>query len=92
MKVKGVSPIDEERLFQEFIKLAEIASPSCKEREIADYLKNRLNELGLAVEEDDTASKIGGNTGNLFARLPGKEGLEPLFSPVIWIRLLQEKV
>ncbi|MGI6405201.1 MAG: M20/M25/M40 family metallo-hydrolase [Syntrophaceticus sp.] len=79
MKVKGVSPIDEERLFQEFIKLAEIASPSCKEREIADYLKNRLNELGLAVEEDDTASKIGGNTGNLFARLPGKEGLEPLF-------------
>lgn len=77
--MKGSSPINEERLFQEFIKLAEIASPSCKEREIADYLKTRLNELGLAVEEDDTAAKIGGNTGNILARLPGKEGLEPLF-------------
>jgi tripeptide aminopeptidase len=77
--VKESSPINEERLFQEFIKLAEIASPSCRERQIADYLKKRLTELGLAVEEDDTAAKIGGNTGNLLARLPGQEGLEPLF-------------
>lgn len=77
--MQGSHLINEERLFQEFIRLAEISSPSCREREIADYLKKRLTELGLAVEEDDTAAKIGGNTGNLFARLPGEDGLEPLF-------------
>lgn len=77
--MKGPSKINKDRLFQEFITLAEITSPSFKERELADYLKNRLQELGLTVEEDDTAAKIGGSTGNLLAHLPGKEGLAPLF-------------
>ncbi|HHV34496.1 MAG TPA: M20/M25/M40 family metallo-hydrolase [Syntrophomonadaceae bacterium] len=73
------SRINKERLFQEFITLAEIDSPSLKERELADYLKNRLQDLGFTVEEDDTAAKISGSAGNLLARLPGAEGLSPLF-------------
>lgn len=71
--------INEERLMQEFIKLAEIPSPSYREREIADYLNMRLQELGLTVEEDDTAAKIGGTCGNLLARLPGDESYPTLF-------------
>lgn len=65
--------VNEKRLVQEFIKIAEIASPSYRERDVADYLKGRLQELGLNVEEDETAGKIGGNCGNLLARLPGDE-------------------
>ncbi len=76
--MKGPNRINEERLFREFITLAEIDSPSLKERELADYLKNRLQGLGLTVEEDDTAAKIGGSAGNLLAHLPGDEGLAPL--------------
>lgn len=65
--------INEERLAQEFIRIAEIPSPSYRERDLADYLKGRLQKLGLDVEEDDAAEKIGGNCGNLLARLPGEE-------------------
>jgi len=71
--------VNEERLFQEFIKLAEIPSPSLKERELADYLKSRLEGFGFRVEEDDTGEKIGGTTGNLLARLPGDERFQSLF-------------
>lgn len=77
--MKEPNSINEKRLFQEFIRLAEIDSPSLKERKVADYLKNRLQDLGLAVEEDDTAAIIGGSAGNLLARLPGNEELPPLF-------------
>lgn len=71
--------VNEERLFQEFIKLAEIPSPSLKERELADYLKSRLQGFGFSVEEDETAAKIGGKTGNVLARLPGDERYPSLF-------------
>ncbi|HHY40322.1 MAG TPA: M20/M25/M40 family metallo-hydrolase [Syntrophaceticus sp.] len=71
--------VNEERLFQEFIKLAEIPSPSLKERELADYLISRLQGFGFSVEEDGTAAKIGGTTGNLLARLPGDERYPSLF-------------
>jgi tripeptide aminopeptidase len=70
--------INEDRLFQEFVTLAEIASPSFKERELADYLCDRLQGLGLAVEEDDTGKVINGSTGNLLARLPGRKDYPPL--------------
>ena len=71
--------VNEERLFQEFIKLAEIPSPSLKERELADYLKSRLQGFGFSVEEDETAAKIGGTSGNVLARLPGDERYPSLF-------------
>lgn len=75
----GSTTINEKRLFNEFIRLAELSSPSFKEREVADYLKERFQSLGLTVEEDETAAKIGGSTGNLLARLPGDENLQTLF-------------
>jgi tripeptide aminopeptidase len=75
-KQKGV--INEERLTREFIRLAEISSPSFREREIADYLKQRLAELGLDVTEDGTGDRIGG-TGNVFGFLPGDKGRAAFF-------------
>jgi len=71
--------IDEKRLTREFIKLAEIASPSFREREIADYLKHRLAGLGLDVAEDDTGARIGGNAGNIYACLSGDKNRAAVF-------------
>ena len=71
--------INEERLTQEFIRLAEIDSPSLRERDIADYLKQRLADLGLDVVEDGVGGRIGGDTGNIYACLPGDKSREALF-------------
>ncbi len=71
--------INEERLTQEFIRLAEIASPSFRERGIADYLKHRLAGFGLEVAEDDTGDRIGGDTGNIYTCLPGDKNRPALF-------------
>ncbi|CUH94605.1 putative protein YqjE [Propionispora sp. 2/2-37] len=60
-----------ERMLHEFLELVKIAAPSRQERKVADLLKNRLKQMGLKVEEDDTGRKIGGNSGNIFAFLPG---------------------
>lgn len=63
--------INEERVIREFIGLAEIASPSFREKEIGEYIKYRFAKLGLEVEEDETGERIGGDCGNIFVRLPG---------------------
>lgn len=71
--------INEERITREFIRLAEIASPSFRERELADYVKYRFAQLGLEVMEDDTGDKIGGDCGNIYARLPGDQNRAAFF-------------
>lgn len=70
--------IQTKRLVQTFCKLVSFDSPSYGERAICDYLKQTLLELGLNVEEDDAAKKIGGNAGNLYAFLPATAGMEHL--------------
>lgn len=70
--------VNVERLTHEFLTLAEISSPSYKERELGNYLIKRLQGLGLFVEEDDAGEKIGGNCGNIFARLEGDEKYQTL--------------
>ena len=64
--------IDKARLTQRFVKLTEIDAPSYREREMADYLKKQLEELGFSVEEDDAWKVYDGNCGNLYAHRPGK--------------------
>jgi tripeptide aminopeptidase len=56
---------------KEFITLASINSPSRQEATVADYLLKRLREMGLEPIMDDSASRNGGDTGNLLVRLPG---------------------
>jgi tripeptide aminopeptidase len=71
--------INEDRLREQFIKLAEIPSPSFREREVGDYLIGRLEELGLTVSEDRVGEELGGNCGNLYALMPGDPKLPGLF-------------
>lgn len=56
-----------------FLDLVKISSPSKKEREVSNYIKNRLSKYGekIKIYEDDTASKIEGECGNLIVQLEG---------------------
>ena len=69
---------DRRRLLTLFEQLVSFDSPSFGEREICDFLKEKLSDLGLTVQEDDTAEKISGSCGNLFGQLAGTLDLPPL--------------
>lgn len=71
---------NKERVKQLFLDMLEINTPSKQERPMADFLKAKIESLGLEVEEDDAAEKIGGNAGNIIAFLKGsKPGAVPIF-------------
>ncbi len=58
-------------MLNEFLELVKIPVQPKDERAICDVLKAKLTALGLNVREDDTAAKVGGNTGNVIAVLKG---------------------
>jgi tripeptide aminopeptidase len=70
--------INQARMVGTFERLVSIDSPSLGEREMCDYLRSRLEGLGLAAAEDDAGRQIGGSCGNLYGFLAGSEALEPL--------------
>lgn len=65
--------IDEERLIRAFRELVLVNGVSFAERPVADYLREEFARLGLPVEEDGAAEKIGGDCGNLLVRIPGRD-------------------
>jgi tripeptide aminopeptidase len=71
--------INRQRLIGTFMELCTIDSEPKGERLMADRLTELLTDLGFTVSEDDTGDRIGGNAGNLLARLPGTGPGEPLF-------------
>lgn len=62
---------DIERVAGLLTDLASLPSPSRRERSVADYVITLLDGLGLGVVEDAAAQAIGGDTGNLWCRVPG---------------------
>ena len=62
-----------EPIIEEFLQLCRIDCASRNERAVADYMTAALTALGCTVEEDDAAHKVGGNAGNLIARLSGTQ-------------------
>ncbi|NLM46884.1 MAG: M20/M25/M40 family metallo-hydrolase [Firmicutes bacterium] len=63
--------VNKERLLQTFLEIVRVNSQTKKERAMADYLKAKLQELGLAVTEDGAGEAIGGNAGNVIGVLKG---------------------
>jgi tripeptide aminopeptidase len=57
-----------------FLELCAIPSPSAEERAVADRVGDYLTELGLAWDEDDAARRLGGDTGNIYCRIPPTNG------------------
>ncbi len=68
----------EERIRREFATMVGFDSVSLNERACADWLRERLEELGFEVEEDDAGKALGGNAGNLHAWLPGTSREDPI--------------
>ena len=62
-----------------FLALARIPSPPGQERACVDLVRDVLASFGVASEEDDAGPRIGGDAGNLYARIPGTVPGTPLF-------------
>ena len=70
--------VNKDRLINEFLHLVQIDSLSGQERQIADYLKQKLTSIGLPVTEDSAGKKAGGNAGNIIAKIPGNNSSTPV--------------
>jgi tripeptide aminopeptidase len=65
------SEAERRRLHEDFARLCAVLSPSRGERACADLVAGELAELGVEVSEDDAGAALGGDCGNLVARIPG---------------------
>lgn len=65
--------LNKDRIFEEFKELVAIPCHSTKERQIFEVVKAKLEALGFSVEEDDAASKLDSECGNMWAFLPGNK-------------------
>lgn len=76
--------INKARMLDEFRRLSSFDSESFKERDIKNYLEEKLRSLGLEVESDSVGKIIGDNpkcAGNIYGFLKGnKKGNPILFS------------
>lgn len=74
--------INEKRLVECFMELVRIDSVSREERNLADFLIEKLEDLGLEVIVDQAGEKTKANTGNIIARLNGnsKEATPIMFT------------
>ena len=70
--MRPASEVERRRLNESFAALCAIASPSRRERAVADHVAAELRGLGLEVEQDGAGEAIGGECGNLLARMPGR--------------------
>jgi tripeptide aminopeptidase len=62
--------INRERMTGAMLDLLQIDSHSKEEKQVAAYLVRALGEIGCDVRVDDAGEKVGGDTGNVIARLP----------------------
>jgi tripeptide aminopeptidase len=63
--------VSEQRLYDRFVRLCEIPSPTGSERAVADDVLAELRSLGVEMVEDDAAGPARAGAGNLIARVPG---------------------
>ncbi|MFA4029222.1 MAG: hypothetical protein GDYSWBUE_002031 [Candidatus Fervidibacterota bacterium] len=64
-------PIQRERLLDDLLELVRIPSPSLREGMVAQAVISRLKEVGADVEVDTANEAIGGEHGNIIARIDG---------------------
>ena len=74
--------VNEKRLVESFMELVKIDSISREERNLADFLIEKLEDLGLEVIVDQAGEKVKSNCGNIIARFKGniKEVTPIMFS------------
>jgi tripeptide aminopeptidase len=57
-----------------FLALCALPSPSGSERAVADRIGAYLTDLGLEWDEDDAGSRLDGDAGNIYCRIPPTTG------------------
>lgn len=62
--------VNKERLVNEFLTLVRIEGLSKQEAKVADYLGKSLDSLGVEHHIDNAGEKIGGDSGNIIAKVP----------------------
>ena len=70
--MRPASEVERRRLGETFAELCAIPSPSGSEGAMAARVRADLEALGIEVAQDDAAAAIGGEAGNMLARLPGR--------------------
>lgn len=70
--MRPASEVERRRLNDTFAALCAISSPSGREGDMAARVRAELEAVGLQVAQDDAAAQLGGECGNLLARLPGR--------------------
>lgn len=76
----SVPGLNIKRMTGHFLQLIQIDSHSKKERAVAMVLQKDLEEIGAEVVFDAAGEAVGGEIGNLIARLPGND---PDFPPFL---------
>jgi len=70
--------IQEERLIDLFLNLCKINGPALQERDVIDWTKRYLEDIGgLEIWEDEAGEQMGGNAGNVIALLPANSTGKP---------------
>ncbi len=73
--------INEKRILDNFLEYVQIDSPTKEEREFAEFMMNKMKNLGMEVFIDDAGKDVGSNSGNVIGRLKGNsDGTPILFS------------
>lgn len=70
--------INQDRLARTFTDLVRIDSVSKEEGRLREDLQARLDALGASTYVDGAGEKVGSDTGNLIARVPGRAPVAPL--------------
>jgi tripeptide aminopeptidase len=63
--------LERRQLGESFAALCRVYSPPGSERGCAEIVRAELEQLGITVEEDGAGEALGGDCGNLLARIPG---------------------
>ena len=67
--------VNRERMLNHLLELVQIDSETREERDVAENLEKAIEEAGGETRIDDAGEKIGGNVGNLFARIPATRSI-----------------
>ncbi|MSX11712.1 MAG: peptidase M20, partial [Actinobacteria bacterium] len=77
--MRAASELETRRLNETFATLCAVPSPSRSEGAVAAYVRGELEQIGVEVVEDNAAVLIGGQSGNLLARIGDRGGQSVLF-------------
>ncbi|MGO9753026.1 MAG: M20/M25/M40 family metallo-hydrolase [Solirubrobacteraceae bacterium] len=70
--MRRASDTERGRLHETFATLCRIESPTGSERPCADWIARELESIGLSVALDGAGPVAGSDSGNLYARIPGR--------------------